>query len=112
MNAQQRQLFEDTLAADEASLQAQLDALQAQTGTAVQAAPASVRRSPKRQALSEHLERIEHHHEPVDTHCPTPECALPMQRVGEDVSERLDVVPTQFLVHRHIRDAALGDGQE
>ena len=26
-----------------------------------------------------------------------------MQRVGEDVSERLDIVPAQFFVHRHIR---------
>ena len=106
MNAEQRQLFEDTLAADEASLQAQLDALQAQTGAPAQAAPAApadTRRSPKRQALAEHLERIEHHHEPVDTRCPSTDCGLPMQRVGEDVSERLDIVPAQFIVHRHIR---------
>ena len=33
MNAEQRQLFEETLAADEASLQAQLEALQAQAVT-------------------------------------------------------------------------------
>ena len=33
MNAEQRQLFEETLAADEASLEAQLEALQAQAGT-------------------------------------------------------------------------------
>ena len=103
MSAQQRELFEETAAADEASLQAQLDALQAQTGIDVQASVAPVRRSPKRQALPEHLERIEHHHEPEDTRCPTPECGLAMQRVGEDVSERLDIVPTQFFVHRHIR---------
>ena len=103
MNAQQRQLFEETLAADEASLQAQLDALQTHNGAAVQAPPAHAQRSPKRQALPEHLPRTVHHHEPVDTHCPTPECGLPMQRVGEDVSERLDIVPAQFTVHRHIR---------
>jgi transposase len=25
-----------------------------------------------------------------------------MQRIGEDVSEQLDVVPAEFFVHRHI----------
>jgi transposase len=102
MNAQQRQLFEETLAADEASLQAQLDALQAQTIPSPQAAP-EPRRQPKRQALPEHLPRVDHHHEPADTRCPTPECGQPMQRVGEDISERLDIVPAQFTVQRHIR---------
>ena len=31
----------------------------------------------------------EHHHEPEDTNCA---CGAPMVRIGEDVSERLDVV--------------------
>lgn len=26
-----------------------------------------------------------------------------MVRIGEDVSERLDIIPAQFFVHRHIR---------
>jgi transposase len=26
-----------------------------------------------------------------------------MQRVGEDVSERLDIIPAEFIVHRHVR---------
>lgn len=106
MNAEQRQLFEETLAADEASLQAQLEALQAQTDSSTTAstpAPVEARRQPKRQALPEHLERVEHHHEPENTTCPTQGCAQPMQRVGEDVSERLDIIPAQFFVHRHIR---------
>ena len=102
MNAEQRQLFEETLAADEASLQAQLEALQAQAVTPTPA-PAEPRRQPKRQALPEHLVRIVHHHEPENTACPTVDCGQPMQRVGEDVSERLDIVPAQFFVHRHIR---------
>ena len=102
MNAEQRQLFEETLAADEASLQAQLEALQAQAVTPTPA-PVEPRRQPKRQAPPEHLERVEHHHEPENTTCPTADCGRPMQRVGEDVSERLDIVPAQFFVHRHIR---------
>lgn len=101
MNAEQRQLFEETLAADEASLQAQLDALQ--DLPQVPAPAVEPRRQPKRQALPEHLVRVEHHHEPENTTCPTADCGQPMQRVGEDVSERLDIVPAQFFVHRHIR---------
>jgi transposase len=103
MNAEQRQLFEETLAADEASLEAQLEALQAQAGVPTDTVPVEARRRPKRQALPEHLVRVEHQHEPEDTTCPAPDCGLPMVRVGEDVSERLDIVPAQFFVHRHIR---------
>jgi transposase len=101
MNAEQRQLFEETLAADEASLQAQLEALQAQ-GAPSDTVLVEARRRPKRQALPEHLVRVEHRHEPEDTTCPSPDCGQPMVRVGEDVSERLDIVPAQFFVHRHI----------
>lgn len=107
MNAQQRQMFEDTVAEDEADLQAQLAALQSGIGAADAAPadppPAGTRRPPRRQALPEHLRRVEHHHEPQDTTCPSPGCGQAMVRIGEDVSERLDVVPAEFFVHRHIR---------
>ena len=101
MTAEQRQLFQDTLLEDEADLEAQLAALQAalpKTG----AAPKPARRRPRRQALPEHLRRVEHRHEPEDTTCPTAGCGQPMTRVGEDASERLDIVPAEFFVHRHI----------
>ncbi len=52
MNAEQRQLFEETLAADEASLQAQLEALQAQA-TSPTEVPIEPKRQPLRQALPE-----------------------------------------------------------
>lgn len=101
MNAEQRGLFEETLAADQASLEAQLEALQATgAGTPSHPVPSEPRRQPRRQALPEHLERIEHCHEPENTTC---DCGQTMVRVGEDVSERLDIVPAQFFVHRHIR---------
>jgi len=101
MSAEQRRLFEETLAEDEASLRAQLAALQAGSPE-TPAPPKAPRAQPRRQALPEHLERVEHHHEPEDTACPTPECGQPMQRVGEDVSEKLDIIPAKFFVHRHI----------
>jgi transposase len=105
MTAEQRKLFEDTLAEDEADLQAQLDALQGDGQADGQAdkPQGKAKRQPRRQALPEHLRRVEHHHEPEDTCCPTPDCGQPMVRIGEDVSERLDVVPAEFFVHRHIR---------
>ena len=101
MTTEQRQLFQDTLLEDEAELEAQLAALQeALPKTA--AAPKAPARRPRRQALPEHLRRVEHHHEPEDTSCTTAGCGQPMTRVGEDISERLDIVPAEFFVHRHI----------
>ena len=101
MTAEQRQLFEDTLAEDEASLRAQLAALQAGLPE-TPAIPKAPRAKPRRQPLPEHLERVEHHHEPENTACPTPECGRPMVRVGEDTSEKLDIIPAKFFVQRHI----------
>lgn len=105
MNAEQREIFEETLAADQASLEAQLEALQATTGNTPGAgAPEQQpRRQPKREPLPAHLPRVEQRIEPEDTNCPAPECRQPMVRVGEDISERLDIVPAQFFVQRQIR---------
>jgi transposase len=98
MNAQQRALFEETLAEDEASLQAQLTALQASVPDTPDKSKAPPRK-PRRQALPEHLRRVEHHHEPESSECG---CGTAMVRVGEDVSEKLDIIPAEFFVHRHI----------
>lgn len=98
MSAQQRQMFEETLAEDEADLQTQLQALQdPQDEAKAQATP---KRRPRREPLPEQLRRIEHRHEPQTTTCG---CGQAMVRIGEDVSERLDIVPAEFIVHRHIR---------
>ena len=100
MTTEQRRLFEETVAEDEAALQAQLDALQGKTTAA---AADTERRKPRRHPLPDNLRRVEHHHEPEDTHCPTPGCGRPMVRIGEDVSERLDIIPAEFFAHRHVR---------
>src|SRR4030095_13980110 len=97
MTAAQRELFEDTLVEDQESLQAELDALLGDKPD--KDSTALYRRKPRREALPEHLRRVEHHHEPQDTTC---ECGKPMVRIGEDVSERLDIVPAEVFVHRHI----------
>jgi len=100
MTTEQRALFQDTRAEDEASLKARLATLQ-------DSLPETPRtktplRRPRRQALPEHLERVEHRHEPQDTTCQNPGCGRPLHRIGEDVSEKLDIVPAKFFVHRHI----------
>jgi len=100
MNAEQRQMFEETLAEDQASLEAQLQALQGESQQHSAPPEGDTKRKPRRQALPEHLRRVEHRHEPENTTC---ECGKPMARIGEDVSERLDIVPAEFFVHRHIR---------
>lgn len=102
MDAQQRALFQDTLFEDEASLQAQLAALQAEIPAGDAKAPKAPARKPRRQALPAHLRRVEHRHDPANTTCVTPGCGQPMQRIGEDISEKLDIVPAEFFVHRHI----------
>ena len=102
MNADQRALFEETCAADQASLEAQLAALAGATPS--RAAPEQQpRRQPKREPLPAHLPRVDQRVEPENTRCPTPECGQPMVRIGEDVSERLDIIPAQFFVQRQIR---------
>jgi hypothetical protein len=98
MSAEQRALFEETWIEDEAGLQAQLQALRADAP----AKPEVPQSKPRRQVLPEHLRRVEVRHEPEDTNCPNPQCRRPMQRVGEDVSEKLDIVPAEFFVQRHV----------
>jgi transposase len=98
MTAEQRQLFEETLIEDRESLQAELDALLGKKKD--KDSQERERRTPRREALPAHLRRVEHHHEPQDTTCA---CGKPMVRIGEDVSERLDIVPAEFFAHRHIR---------
>ena len=106
MSAEQRDLFSETCAADQAALEAQLAALQAQAADAAGQPAADAakdglpKRKPKREPLPDHLPRVDTRVEPENTTC---ECGQPMQRVGEDVSERLDVVPVQFFVQRQIR---------
>lgn len=105
MNADQRRLFEETLAEDEAALREQLERLRREGAAAAEAAnakPKQPARRPRRNPLPEHLRRVEHHHEPESTDCQEAGCGRPMTRIGEDVTERLDIVPAEFFVHRHI----------
>jgi transposase len=55
-----------------------------------------LRRKAERASLPKHLPREHVRVEPEGTNCPC--CRMPMHVIGEDTSERLDVVPAQYRV--------------
>ena len=55
---------------------------------------------PKRQALPPELPRIQVRHEPHSTTCT---CGCTMQRIGEDITQKLDYISGVFSVEQHIR---------
>ena len=55
-----------------------------------------LRKKPHRGALPKHLPRFHQTLAPEDTNCPC--CRAPMHAIGEETSERLDVVPAQYRV--------------
>jgi transposase len=84
MNAEQRRLFEETLAEDEASLREQLERLRREAAAAegTNNKPKAPPRRPRREALPAHLRRVEHRHEPESTDCQETGCGRPMTRIG------------------------------
>jgi transposase len=93
-NAEQKSLLEETIDADLAALQAELDKVRPDEQNKGE------KRSPKRQTLPAHLPRREIHHEPENTTC---SCGCKLERIGEDVAEKLDYTPGVFTVERHVR---------
>jgi transposase len=93
-NAEQRSLLEESLDADLEASSQELEQLNP-------SAPAERDpQQPKRQALPAHLPRREIHHEPQSSACA---CGCELQRIGQDVAEKLDYQPGVFTVERHIR---------
>jgi transposase len=95
LSAEQRDLFQETLEADIAACEAEAEA------AISEAKPRVKRERAGRQPLPEHLPRIEHRHEPES--CACGQCGQNLVKIGEDISEQLDVEPARFFVHRHIR---------
>jgi hypothetical protein len=93
-NAEQKSLLEETLDTDLAAVAAEIEALHA-----ARTSPAE-KQQPKREKLPANLPRREVHHEPENTTCG---CGEPLQRIGEDIAEKLDYQPGVFTVERHIR---------
>jgi hypothetical protein len=99
---EERDLFQETLASDLAAAQAELDRKQAEAAASGEPQPPRTARSRAgRQPLPDHLPRIEHLHEPHS--CTCGQCGTALVKIGEDISEQLDVEPARFFVHRHIR---------
>ena len=93
-NAEQKSLLEETIDADLAALQAELDKVVPDTQGKGE------KNTPKRQALPANLPRRELRHEPESITC---SCGCALKRIGEDVAEKLDYTPGMFTVERHLR---------
>ncbi len=91
---EQRDLFVEASDEDGAAIVAELEQ---------QKPPASPRQYKRtgRNPLPPELPRIEHRHEPES--CTCADCGRELVKIGEDISEQLDVEPARFFVHRHIR---------
>lgn len=91
---EQRDLFQETWDIDLAAIGADIEQLQP-------AKPAGERKPSGRKALPPELPRIEYRHEPESCSCG--QCGKNLVKIGEDISEQLDVEPARFFVNRHIR---------
>ncbi len=95
LTSEQRDLFIETGDENSAAIVAELEEQQN---------PAEMPRPHKRSGrnpLPPELPRIEHRHEPESCSCGA--CGRELVKIGEDISEQLDVEPARFFVHRHIR---------
>ncbi|PJJ95608.1 hypothetical protein CO641_14940 [Lysobacteraceae bacterium NML91-0213] len=100
MDPAQRALFEETMAADIAAAEAQLESIRRE---GEDAAAAQLRRKAAgtgRKPLPEHLERVEARHEPGT--CTCPQCQGTLVHIGDHVSEKLACKPLEFYVRRDV----------
>ncbi|TDR30251.1 IS66 family transposase [Hydromonas duriensis] len=101
ITVEQFDFFKDSIAADLAAIEAELEIEQAKLAAFTGSEVKKPRTRAGRQALPAHLPRIVHRHEPESCTCPT--CNSQLVQISEDVSEQLDVEPAKFVVHQHIR---------
>lgn len=95
-NAAQRDLFSESCDEDLAAIAAELEPASPNAAKSSRSG-----KHPGRNPLPPELPRIEHRHEPES--CTCGQCGRDLVKIGEDISEQLDVEPAQFFVHRHIR---------
>ena len=95
----QKDLFEETWNTDLAAVEAEVEQAADEQSCPTVAKPKRPRAG--RQPLPAHLPRIEHRHEPDSCQCG--QCGKDLVKIGEDITEQLDVEPAKFFVHRHIR---------
>ena len=92
----QRSLFEEDVDADIAEISAHLDKLLPQTGDEEKTTT-----RPVRKPLPSHLPRAEKVIPPAEERCP--DCDAPLHFIRDEVSEKLEYIPAQVVVHRYIR---------
>lgn len=95
LSALQLSLLDDVTDADIAALESELAQLTPKTTPTDTA-----NTQPKRQTLPKDLPRKTITHEPDNALCA---CGCQLQRIGEDVTEKLDYIPGTFQVERHVR---------
>ncbi|MBB3063476.1 transposase [Microbulbifer rhizosphaerae] len=89
LNAHQASLLDELVDAD-------IAAVEMERAGPVDSKPKPEKHQPKRSPLPPQLPR----QEPDSTQCT---CGCQLQRIGEDISEKLDYIPGTFTVERHIR---------
>ena len=89
----QRSLLDEMIDADIEAISLEIEALK------LPSVP-KVKDKPRRVALPAAFPRREVTHEPDETHCG---CGCSLERIGEDISEKLDYTPGVFAVEKHIR---------
>jgi transposase len=95
MNPEQRELFDEAMAADIAAVEAELEALQDSTSAPSTKPP---RAKPVRRPLPPELPREITVHTPERCDCAT--CGATLTLIGTHASEKLDVKPPVFFVRR------------
>ncbi|OAI03873.1 transposase [Methylomonas methanica] len=95
----QRDVFEETWNTDISAIDEEVEQLRDDQPCDTVARPKRPRAG--RQPLPDHLPRFEHRHEPAS--CTCGQCGKDLVKIGEDITEQLDVEPAKFFVHRHIR---------
>jgi len=97
-----RDLFDETRDADIAACEARLaeERQAAEMGPHLPEAAKPKRERAGRQPLPAHLPRVEHRHEPE--HCTCGQCGQALVQIGEDVTEKLSIIPAEFFVEKHI----------
>ncbi len=98
MPPEQRALFDESISADIAAVEAELEALRSPAAVAAEAT--SARTPPKRRPLPPELPRVETRHEPAS--CACADCGADLVQIGEHVSEKLDCKPLEFFVRRDV----------
>lgn len=96
--SEQRDLFEEAFSADSAAIEAELEK-QAAAAALEKAAAPKPRKSQGRQPLPANLPRKDIEHDLANCDCE--QCGKTMVKIGEDVTEKLTVVPAVFTVERH-----------